>query len=104
MTWDFVAVAGNIYQLKNLYTSKTFQPAGKKTDENNGLEQCSFGTEPLQQWEFIPEGKNYSIRLKSTDLYVTVDSSGKTNSGITLQKKQNSELQLFRLIQQNPEF
>jgi hypothetical protein len=35
MTWDFKHVEGQTYQLKNLFTSKTFQP-------KNGQQQMEF--------------------------------------------------------------
>jgi hypothetical protein len=104
MTWDFINIKDNTYQLKNLFTSKTFQPEG------NAIAGCALNQQkliagsPAQQWEFVPAGdNNYYIRLKGTELYITLsDASGKTNSAIVLQPKQNSDLQLWRLVRQNP--
>ena len=93
MTWDFMNAEGNTYQLKNLLTSKTFEPSGPPK-AGCSLEQQKLVLDNLaQEWDFIGAGKeSYNIRLKGTELYITVgDASGKTNSAIILQPKQNSE-------------
>lgn len=103
MTWQFIQVEGETYQLKNLYTSKTFQPSSKP---ESGVTLCQqpLKNDSLQYWDFIkqPDG-TYLIRLKDTNLYVTI-SSDKTNSPIILMPKQNSTTQQWKLVKQNPCF
>ena len=106
MTWDFINIKDNTYQLKNLFTSKTFQPAG---DPRAGCvldQQVLAKGNRMQEWEFVPAGKNsYNIRLRGTELFVTLsDEAGKTNSPIVLQPQQNSDLQMWKLVKQNPAF
>ena len=104
MTWDFIHVKDNIYQLKNLFTLKTFQPAGNPKAGSTLDQQVLVSGNAQQEWEFIPAGDNrYFIRLKGTELYISLsDASGKTNSSIILQTKQNSDLQIWKLVKQNP--
>jgi hypothetical protein len=106
MTWNFINVEGNAYQLKNLFTSKTFEPAGSPKAGCNLDQQKLVPGNLAQAWEFVGAGnESYNIRLKGTELYITVaDASGTTNSSIILQTKQNSDLQLWRLVKQNPSF
>lgn len=104
MTWDFIHIDGDIYLLKNLYTSKTFQPHGN-TSEGCTLEQRKIVPgSVVQEWEFVSADKGYYyIRLKGTELYITLsDASGTTNSSIILLPKQDSDLQLWKLVRQNP--
>jgi hypothetical protein len=78
MTWQFINVEGETYQLKNLYTSKTLQPSSKP---ELGVILCQqpLKKDSLQYWEFIKQpDETYLIRLKDTNLYVTI-SSDKTN-------------------------
>lgn len=103
MTWQFLQVEGETYQLKNLYTSKTFQPSSKP-ESGVALWQQQVKTDNLQYWEFLKQPDNaYLIRLKGTDLYVTI-SSDKTNSPIILMPLQNSIGQQWKLVEQNPRF
>ena len=104
MTWDFIHVKDNIYQLKNLFTLKTFQPAGNPKAGSTLDQQVLVSGNAQQEWEFIPAGDNsYFIRLKGTELYISLsEASGKTNSSIILQTKQNSDLQIWKLVKQNP--
>ena len=102
MTWDFKHIGDSTYQLKNLFTSKTFQ--GKETPAKQGtkLEQQPLSTSAAQHWTFIKIAKNtYNIRLKGTELYITASSSD-TNSDIILQGKQKNALQSWKLVAQNP--
>jgi hypothetical protein len=88
MTWNFKSTGVNTYQLQNLLTNKTFQPAAA-INVNVSLEEQSFvQNEPGQQYEFIEEKKgSYLIGLKGTDLYVTPsDPDGTVNSSIILAK------------------
>lgn len=103
MTWDFKHVEGDTYQLKNLFTGKTFQAA----DSINGgvLEQQPIVTAQLnQQYDFEPILKNiYLIKQKGTALYLTpVDKKGEVNTGIKLAKKDGTKLQQWIIYEQKP--
>ncbi|MGI8635278.1 MAG: RICIN domain-containing protein, partial [Segetibacter sp.] len=107
MTWDFNKVEGNTYNLKNLFTSKTFQPQKSEATAGTAIvQQPIVENSTSQQWEFLSEGKNiYSIRLKGTDLYITPsDSKGTVNSQTILAKKDGSKLQQWTIYEQHPEF
>ena len=102
MTWKFISVGANTYQLKNLYTGKTFQSGEIPAKNGSALVQQPISGSDAQQWEFVESAdKNYYIRLKGTELYITA-SSAETNTDIQLQKKQDKALQLWKLIAQNP--
>ncbi len=101
MTWNFIAVEGNTYQLKNLFTGKTFQP---KTNDLF-LEEQPLNLGSLnQQYEFEPAGKDiYMIRLKGTTLYIKPeDKKGTTNSAIILAKKTDTKAQQWTIYEQSP--
>ncbi len=105
-TWHFNRIEGQNYQLKNLFTGKTFQ--SQETAPANGvaLEQKPFiSKEVNQQYEFIPvKGNIYLIRLRNTDLYITPgDNNGTVNSQIILAKKNGTDLQYWTLHEQKPE-
>lgn len=103
MTWQFIQGEEDTYQLKNLYTSKTFQPSSKP-EAGVTLWQQPLKEDSPQNWEFIKQTDNtYLIRLKATDLYVTI-SSDETNSSIILMPKQNSSGQQWKMVEQNPWF
>lgn len=107
MTWDFNKVEGNSYQLKNLFTNKTFQPENTEVVAGTALiQEPIVDNSAKQQWEFLPEGKNtYLIRLKGTDLYITPsDPNGTVNSKTILAKKDGSKLQQWTIYEQHPEF
>src|SRR5262245_58818336 len=54
MTWEFINVKDNVYQLKNRYTFKTFEPsATAKTGVS--LWQQPLKEDQTQYWEFIKE-------------------------------------------------
>jgi len=101
MTWNFIAVEGNTYQLKNLFTGKTFQP--KPADVVLEEQPLTLGSNN-QQYEFEPAGKDiYFIRLKGTDLYVTPeDKKGTANSAIILAKKAKTKDQQWKIYEQSP--
>jgi hypothetical protein len=106
MTWDFNYLGGQTYQLKNLFTGKTFQP-NNSPSEGTGLEQRALNVEATnQQYEFIVLNKNvYAIRLKDTDLYLTTsDKNGAINSEIILGKKDKGKLQQWTIYEQHPDF
>lgn len=105
MTWDFQHVEGQTYQLKNLFTGKTFQPNGAPADDINLVQQPLAITEQ-QQYEFIPAGDNtFLIRLKGTMLYLTPsDKQGSVNSAIVLAGKSNEKSQQWTIYEQHPEF
>ena len=101
MTWQFIQVDQESYQLKNEYTSITFQPSSKP-ESGVTLTQQALKTDNLQYWEFIKQSdETYMIRLKGTSLYITI-SANKSNSSIILMPVQNSSSQKWRLIKQNP--
>lgn len=103
LTWEFAHIDGVAYQLKNLYTGKTFEPASS-TEDGVALWQQPINGESGQYWEFIEqEDESYLIRLLDTDLYITVSSS-KTNSAIVLMPIQDSDAQKWTLIEQYPRF
>lgn len=101
MTWNFIAVEGNTYQLKNLFTGKTFQP--KTSDVALEEQPLNLGS-ANQQYEFEPAGKDiYLIKLKGTDLYLTPeDKKGTTNSAIILAKKMKTKDQQWTIYEQSP--
>ncbi|WP_293309540.1 RICIN domain-containing protein [Pedobacter sp. UBA5917] len=101
MTWNFIPVEGNTYQLKNLFTGKTFQP--KESDIALEEQPLNPGN-ASQQYEFEPAGKDiYLIRLKGTELYVTPeDKKGATNSAIILAKKTKTKEQQWTIYEQSP--
>jgi hypothetical protein len=105
MTWDFKHTEGDAYQLRNLFSGKTFQP---KQDAAEGVaveEQPLLNNDASQQYEFIPAGKNiYLIRLKGTELYITPsDNKGTVNGAIVLAKKNDSRLQQWTICEQHPD-
>ena len=101
MTWELIHLEDSTFLLKNLYTQKTFQPESYP-DEGVNIWQQSMGGTSLQYWELIKiPGEMYMIKLKDTDLYLTI-SSDENNSPIILQPKQNSTSQQWRLVRQNP--
>lgn len=105
MTWDFKHMEGQTYQLQNLFTGKTFQPAnGTPADGISLLQQPLTTGQETQEYEFIPVGQEqYLIKLKNTELYVTPsDKTGSTNSAIILAKEEESKLQLWTIYEQHP--
>lgn len=104
MTWDFQHVEGQTYQLKNLFTGKTFQANGTPA-ENMRLIQQPLAGSGQQQYEFIPAGDNtFFIRLKGTGLYLTPsDKQGSVNSDIILSGKNNDKSQQWTIYEQHPE-
>ena len=105
MTWNFLHVEGETYQLKNLFTSKTLQPENKSLAEGARLEQQPLQMgQATQAYDFIPvSGGKYRIRLKGTDLYLTPsDTTGTVNAAIVLAKKREAPEQLWTIYAQNP--
>lgn len=101
ITWQLIQLEGDTYLLKNLYTQKTFQPSSVP-ESGVALWQQTLGGSPLQYWEFIKQSdETYLIRLKDTELYLTV-TSDENDSAIVLMPKQDSDKQLWRLVRQNP--
>lgn len=101
ITWEMIQLDGNTFLLKNLFTEKTFQP---KSEPKEGVElwQQSLGGTTLQYWEFLkqPDG-TYKIRLKNTDLFITV-SSNEVDAPLILMPDENSNTQRWKLIRQTP--
>lgn len=104
MTWDFLSTGENTYQLKNLFTKKTFQPLGDAKEAVVLEEQPLLAEAANQHYEFIKVKKDvYLIKLKATDLYLTPsDPEGSTNSSIILARKNDTTLQQWSIYQQNP--
>jgi hypothetical protein len=105
VTWDFKHVEGQTYQLKNLFTNKTFQSKKGVAAEGVLLEQQPLVTaQANQQYDFIAVEKNvYLIKATGTDLYVTpVDKNGATDTGIMLAAKNGSKLQQWTIYGQKP--
>jgi hypothetical protein len=103
MTWQFIQLEEDTYLLKNLYTQKTFQPSSSP-EQGIDLWQQTLGGNNLQYWEFIKQpDETFLIRLKGTELYITI-SSNDNNSSIILMPMQNSTKQQWRLIEQHPIF
>lgn len=101
--FQFIQLEQDTYLLKNLYTQKTFQPSASPKP-GIALWQQTLGGNSLQYWEFIKQsGEIYQIRLKGTELFITV-SSDQNDSAIILMPKQNSPDQQWRLIEQHPIF
>jgi Ricin-type beta-trefoil lectin domain. len=100
MTWELIQLEDGSYLLKNLYTEKTFQPSSS-LKSGVSLWQQPMGGTSLQYWEFLKQSDNtYLIRLKGTELYVTI-TSDKNDSPIVLMPMQNSNSQLWKLVRQN---
>lgn len=104
MTWEFQNKGGDTYQLKNLYTNKTFQPLGQEKDHTIIEQQPLVADASNQKYEFIEIKKDvYLIRLRSTELYLTpADPEGSTNSAILLTNKKDALLQQWTIYPQNP--
>jgi hypothetical protein len=105
MTWDFQFVSNETYQLRNLFTNKTFSTLDKFPKAGSELKQFPIDkNNKLQNWEFIKQDKdNYLIRLSGTELYLTPsDPKGTSNSPIILSEKSGAKLQLWTIYKQNP--
>lgn len=104
MTWDFKHVDANTYELKNLLSGKTFEPAGPISAGTALHEEPINTTGNNQQYEFEPAGENiYLIKLKGTGLYITPsDEKGAVNSAIILAPKSGGKLQQWAIYQQSP--
>lgn len=105
VTWDFIEVGQNVYQLKNLFTGKTFQMNDTDSVQNFALyQQVLVANKPKQSYEFILVKDNiYLIRLKDSDLYLTPSgNSGEVNSIILLEKRKKDSTQYWKIYRQNP--
>lgn len=105
VTWDFKHVEGETYQLRNLFTGKTFQSKEVVPGDGVVLEQQPLVvSQANQQYDFITVEKNvYLIKATGTDLYVTpVDKNGATDTGIMLAAKNGTKLQQWTIYLQKP--
>ncbi len=103
VTWEFEHVEGNAYQLKNLFTNKTFQP--NSIAVGSILQQQPLSKDSVTQvYEFIPiENNVYMIKLKGSHLYLTPsDKEGNINNNIILSPYSNSTIQWWTLKEQQP--
>jgi len=106
VTWDFNHIDGQTYQVKNLYTGKTFQSKSETAFAGVEMQQQPFTDHQAnQQYEFIlVADKVYLIKLKGTDLYLTPsDETGTVNSSIILSQKAGGKIQQWTLYGQKPE-
>jgi hypothetical protein len=103
MTWQFIHLEENIFLLRNLFTHKNFQPSSLPEPEVTLWQQTLDGN-TNQRWEFLQQSdETYLIRLTGTELYFTA-TSYEENSDIILMPLQNSTMQLWILIKQQPIF
>ncbi len=104
MTWDFQHKDANTYQLRNLFSGKTFQPQQAPAEMVAMEEQPLAANAAGQQYEFIAAEKNrYFIRLKGTDLFVSLaNDKGGINTPVVLAKKDGSLLQQWSIYEQHP--
>lgn len=105
VTWDFNKIEGNTYQLRNLFTNKTFQPENTKPVNGTPLHQQPITLNRNNQlYEFILIDKDvYMIKLKNTDLYLSpADPKGTENSAIILSEKRGGKQQLWTIYEQHP--
>jgi len=101
MTWQFIEIENEFYLLKNLYTEKTFQPSSLP-EMGIYLSQNTLGGKNYQYWELIKQSEEtYLIRLRGTELYVTI-SSCKNNSPIILMLLNDTDEQQWKLVGQKP--
>jgi hypothetical protein len=101
LTWQLIGLDDDTYLLKNLYTQKSFQPS---STPNPGITlwQQTLGGSRLQYWEFMKQSDDtYLIRLKDTELYLTA-TSNENDSDIVLMPRQDSDMQVWKLVRQNP--
>lgn len=103
VTWEFQKIGNNTYQLRNLFTGKTFQPKGPNVVPDLPLEQQPISENKFQYYEFLPAGNDsYYIKLAGTELYLTPEAS-KVNSPIILKNKiWKGDLQKWVIYEQNP--
>ena len=104
MTWDFKSLGPNTYQLENLFSHKTLQPAATAAVGVAFEEQPMQEGSNNQQYEFISVKKDtFLIRLKGSNLYITpADPDGEVNSAIILAEKSGSSLQEWTIYKQTP--
>ena len=104
VTWEFKPVGEGSYTLKNLFSGKTLQPLHGEARAGVAMEEQPMGNDKVQQYEVIAAGnKQYYVRLKGSDLYLTPsDPGGETNSSIVLQTKKEGDLQRWTLVEQHP--
>lgn len=105
VTWDFNKNEGNTYQLRNLFTNKTFQPQNTNPVSGTALHQQPIALNQNNQlYEFILVEKDvYMIKLKNTDLYLSpAELKGNVNSAIVLTEKKGNKEQLWTIYEQHP--
>jgi hypothetical protein len=105
LTWEFIALSNETYQLRNLFTSKTFSGARDPDTAEIQLKQVVLQrNEDNQSWVFEKAGgETYRIRVKNSHLYITpADSTGRTNTPVVLAEEIESDLQLWIIYEQDP--
>ncbi|MNU37337.1 Ricin-type beta-trefoil lectin domain protein [compost metagenome] len=104
MTWQLIESGQDTYQLRNLWTSKTLQPSSLAVANTTLWQQPLSRGLDEQAWTFIDaSGGTYFIKLKTADLYLSVDRS-ETNDPIVLRTFEKNDAQRWRLVAQNPWF
>ena len=89
--------------LRNLFTKKNFQPSSLP-EPGITLWQQTLDGNTYQRWEFLQQAdETYLMRLQGTELYFTA-TSDENNSDIILMPLQNSAMQQWMLIRQQPIF
>lgn len=80
------------------------KPSNRQPPPEPGVNlwQQTLGGSHFQYWEFIKQpNETYLIRLKDSELYLTI-TSDENNSDIIFMPKQDSDNQRWKLIRQNP--
>ncbi len=104
MTWEFKSQGDNVYQLRNLFTSKTFMPQLTAAAGVSMEEQPLVIGNAEQQYEFEKAGeKTYRIKLKGTSLYLTPANKSKdANVPVILAAKTDDKNQQWTIYEQSP--
>lgn len=102
MTWQLVPSDEGAYQLRNRYTGRSFSASDAPMIGGSLSQNQKDDDGPA--WEFIEApGEGYWIRLRGSDLYLTI-SSPETNSAIILMPLTRTDTQRWRFVPQDPWF
>lgn len=67
------------------------------------MEEQPIGQTNQQAYELVAAGNNqYYVKLKGTELYLTLQNTDGATNSIILQKKQDGDLQKWTLVEQHP--
>lgn len=95
ITWQLIELEDDAYQLKNLYTQKTFEPSAPPEPGVNLWQQTLGGSSFSILGVHQQPNETYLIRLKDSELYLTI-TSDENNSDIILMPKQDSDNQRWK--------